>query len=582
MYNFTTYCVLFPENNETNVLSLKQKCDAIGISHKENDTRKTLRYSTESSEEAGFINEKEVKLWINQQGASSFYDDEKSLEYKNWERLLFSEDDDNRILAITLLNAKYRPKPKFFSLLLALGLFHENEKIKETAEYILLPYIEKSRWDLMKLDAIVGAVPFIVEYLNNTKDPLNNFFDINYFLLWRRLLTKQFKKTSLKMSTKNFDFIYKSKEFKQDFSEITNISLRLENGDSISYLIKLLDRCPKVDSIHIYSDKVYQLTADELSYLNRTSLIVKNLELPEVQYDSPVLEKVKFLEWIYYKEINYSDYFFPNAIYKLDLLGTTVQRMDISSTAPYIKELILCLTEKSTLPDCIFDCKSLSTLHVHDSKIEKVSSKFKNLEKLKMLCLKGSEFLEFPVEFMLTPNFDFLYHLSPPKNGDYRFDQYEKFGDLNRIDWENKEITEFPYALCVLDNLKSMNFESSKISEIDNRIAKFKSLEILSFGDNQFERFPTSIFNMPNMKSINFEQNLISKLSFDFFVKANKRNIIIDLRNNPIKSLPEISIDFKKENRIKNSGKIIFTPGSIPRQTIAKYQSVFGEEFIVG
>jgi len=209
----------------------------------------------------------------------------------------------------------------------------------------------------------------------------------------------------------------------------------------------------------------------------------------------------------------------------------------------------------------------------------RVDEKIKQLRRIEIVCLNGSKFEEFPIEFFLLKKLRFMIGLDAPFD-DLRLDVYKKLPGGKKLMLENMGMTEFPYQLAPLPNITHLNLEGNHISTIDDRIMDFKILdEIIMYG-NKLTQLPHSLLKNKNLKVFRAVANQIASISFEWIVFTNQQKIILDLQNNPIDNLPPIPMNFDSKKIEKNSGKILVDKNTIPLKQIELYQSVFGEEFI--
>ena len=280
------FCISFSEKEEGFYIDiLKSKFEQIGISPKEKDQRPVFFYQKEDQRKLNSVCDKVLKKWINDQGTSVFVKDENSKTYKNWERLITSEMSENVVLGILMINSDFRPTPKFFSLLLYLGLFRDgDELIKNTAESILLSYVELKTWELLKKDA--GKLHQF--YIHERYHLYRLYSDLNYLQFWSVFFDNKLlgKGRGLYLSSDNIEFIFNSPVFRNLIRNVKEITLRIEK-ESLSYsTLEFLVKLPEVTSMSIYSDTEYFLNKDELRLLNIMDLNLNNiyLNLESVSY----------------------------------------------------------------------------------------------------------------------------------------------------------------------------------------------------------------------------------------------------------------------------------------------------------
>jgi len=507
-----------------------------------------------------------------------FLKDENSLEYKNWWRLLTSGDPDNIALAITLIKGADRPPPKFFSLWFFLGLYAEDGLVQETAESFLLEYFEKEYWEALRLSKISS----LKKYISDVDNPASHFFDINYLYYWEEHILP--KRTDaefgfLFVSSKNTEILSQSKYFKKNLSKVVQINFRLEEGDDLKFLFYLLKRKPALKELNVVATKAYPLSIQILRLLNRQYLFLKNFVFPDVGNSRIRLRKVENLEWVYAEEIYFTDQIFPNLI-NLDLMGTRVEKMDISNIDEELEGLTLSFSRQKSIPEGVYNCKKLLYLHLHDCEINEVSPKMKQLKKLRYLCLTGTTFLSFPNTLFNAPRLDFINDLNVPVDGVYNFEKIRQPKKLRHIIWENINNENFPYAASALKNLRILRFNNSNISKIDDRIGNFDHLETIGFQNCNLPEIPDSFMQLPGISEITLWYNKISSISFEWILFIHKHEIIFNLAENPITDLPAIPGSFQKSEITVSKGSIRFSTGTISAKRLDEYQEIFGTDFI--
>lgn len=584
------FCIIFPKGNSINLFATQNKCEQYGVATTIEEDKQIFHY-VESDLDKNTVSEREVKAWINAQGETLFFENKRKKDFVNWKKLLDSEQEESIALALTLLNNAKRPQPKYFALWLALGSLHIDERIRETGEMMVLQYLTEEEWKMFHQDKIEST---IIDSVREGKK-IPDFVDINYVQFWAEIFVggnAPFFKRSIILRMKGFDKVWKEPEFKKilkkmsvvkkknkpdEIATLASLYIAFEEGDDLTYLKKISAQFLQINALYFYRKDTYQLSKSELKLMNCKYLILDKFLFPKEKI-SFKLDRVEYLEWIYPEAINFLGKYFPN-IYHLDLLGTVVEEMDISQNVDKLTELILCLKNQKTLPLCIYDCKKLVHLHIHNSVITKIDESIKRLRKVDLLCLKGTKFEEFPIEFFLMKKLDFMVGLDAPQD-DLRLGVYKKLPGGRRIMFDAMGIEEFPYYLAQLPQITFINLECNKISGIDDRITAFENLESIILYGNELTELPDSVLKNTNLKEFRAVANQITNISFDWISFANRQGVTVDLFENPIQRLPSIPIDFDRERIEKDKGKILVDKKSISAEQIELYQSIFGAQFI--
>jgi len=584
------FCIIFPKGNSLNLFATQKKCEQLGVATSIETGKNVFQYDIEKGSSENTVSESDVKAWINAQGETIFFENKKKKDFINWKKLMYSGQDESLALALTLLNTAKRPQPKYFALWLAIGSLHRNESVRETGEMMAFQYLTTEEWKLFHRDNIETN---LLKHVRR-EQRLPDFIDINYLQFWAEIFMEisddcLFFYDSLILQTKGLDEVWKEPKFKKilkkmsvikrknkpDEKRTISLYMEFEQGDDLTYVKKISTIFSQINVLYLYRKDVYQLTRNELKLLNRKFLLADKFLFPKEKI-SFTLDKVENLEWIYPEAINYSGKYFPNLNY-LDLKGTVIEQMDISQNVDKLTELILCLENQKTLPSCIYDCKKLERLHIHDSVITQFDEAIKKLRRVDIVCLTGTRFEKFPVELFLLKKSVFINDINAPMD-DLRLSEYKKLGKENRLAFSDFVMDEFPYFLARLP-INSLSFERPNFFKIDERILDFPTLESLSIDNGKFEKMPEVLLKLKTLKTLVIRENNISAISFEWFLFVNQQEVIIRLNDNPIHHLPEIPLDFDSTTIEKDRGQIFLNKNLIPSEEIEQYLSIFGKDF---
>ncbi|KAG4096113.1 L domain-like protein [Neocallimastix lanati (nom. inval.)] len=100
-------------------------------------------------------------------------------------------------------------------------------------------------------------------------------------------------------------------------------------------------------------------------------------------------------------------------------------------------------------------------------------------------------------------------------------DEVLKLSKLEKLDFSNCQISQFPSKLKSLPNLKSLYLWKNNIKQLPNDISELKSLEHLDLGENYLTSIPDTIGQMENLQSLLLYNNDISALPESIY-KLNK------------------------------------------------------------
>jgi hypothetical protein len=99
------------------------------------------------------------------------------------------------------------------------------------------------------------------------------------------------------------------------------------------------------------------------------------------------------------------------------------------------------------------------------------------------------------------------------------------------------KMTEIPWWVFKMPQLKELNMTNQKIKEIPEKIGELQYLEELNFTQNKLTKLPESIGNLINLKKLQLDFNKIEKLPDSI---GNLKNLNwLCLEANAIKSLPK-------------------------------------------
>lgn len=567
--------IIFPSNDD-NVFQLKLKCEQFGITT-ESDNQRSIQlfYQKEELNHPNAINEKILKDWFNDMQPSIVFENEQM--YNNWKQLLDSEQEENIVLAISLLNTPTRPEDKYFALWIAAAAFHSSVAVQETATQLAFQYLTKE--ELEKFGK--RNLRDLLYYKFKQDGTVQGFIDINYIQFWAKSFKPRahfLNPNKVVLSTKNIDDVIQHPKFSEwIMDEIHELELLVEDGDDLSGLESLAKNYTITKSIKIVSVASYPLKKRELRSMNVPYLKVKNVIFPELSIDFPPLGQVNRLEWEYPEDIDFSDVFFPN-IKQLDLKGDNVRNFNIPQIKKQLSFLQLSFRQQNHVPSIVYDCTELKGLHIHYSKIKAFSPAISNLQKLTSLCIEGTELEEFPTDFFRLPNVEFMYGISVSREKVDFKPEYQYYGP-NRLFFSGKTVREFPYGLASLKGLNELNLNKTSISSIDERISKFKIKKIY-FDSPALTKIPDALKGVKTLTSITLYNGQIDEISFDWVKHVNENGLYLSLTANPIEGLPLIPTDFDTSQVVKNRGTVSLDRKCVSRDAIVLYKQIFGEKFL--
>jgi Leucine-rich repeat (LRR) protein len=574
-YQISDFAIRFPPSSDPAVLSLKQKCEQLDLIEVSNDSRKVFDLETPHSPKVHdqTVTEIELRNWINNLGESTVFAGED--EFENWERLLFSDAPENKILALTLLNTRLRPEAKFFSLWLALGSLSSDEGVRETAEMMVLQYLTTAEWQLFEASKISATITRFVKQ----NQELPHFIDTNYLQIWSELLLTNspfFTQKWLRLTNNGLEKILEYPILLDKLPEITQFNYRITDKESPLFLDFFQKHCPNIKYLQVFSDAPRHFSSEEFGGLNSENLIVKNCYYPAAEKPMPKLSKVNKLEWIYPDKVNFYDDLFPK-LTSLDVLGTMIERFEIDQIRLNLENLVYSFSEQNTLPPVTYDCVNLKEIHPHDLTNFEFPPEVKKLKKLETICFGESTLKRFPVEIGLFSKLRYAWGVDLKEVANFQNHSFKGPMDITLM---HKKMKEFPYYLGVIQKLKTLGLMFNEISTIDERILQFSKLESLTIGQNKFTEIPDVLRQLPKLKYLYLSNNQITNVSFDWVLLANQKRLQLNLQDNPIDDLPLIPFGIDLNKIEKNKGKISLRKNQIPQKRITEYTKIFGPKFL--
>eukprot|EP00833_Pecoramyces_ruminatium_P010194 jgi/Orpsp1_1/1184226/evm.model.c7180000088624.1 len=162
--------------------------------------------------------------------------------------------------------------------------------------------------------------------------------------------------------------------------------------------------------------------------------------------------------------------------------GNSDKIIDGVHEIPNLKELTV-ISDLKSIPDSIFNIKSLEYLDLSDNSISKIPEKIGNLENLKHLNLRW--------------NYDIS--TIPDKIGNLR--------NLEYIDISSSSIASIPNSLCDIKNLTYIDLHYNKISKLPENIVNLKELNYLDLEENKLKTIPNELGELKNLEYLNLSYN---------------------------------------------------------------------------
>jgi len=587
------FCINFPGIHLSNEdLMLKAKCGELGILAEERETRQEFNFITGSdSSMSNSITAQNLKDWFNQRGTVNIFDNLSDEEYENWKRLLFSKQEDSIILALSMLNTKKRPVPKFFSLWLALAQFHTSTKVRETAQSFVRIYLSK---DEIALLCEKKMSTYLQRSFNDASE--NHFININYLQAWTNLLTPDpiFFKHKYNKYFESKDLIESWEEF--NIGEILqhshSFSLIINSEDGIKSLHFLVEKLNDSKYIGLAACQPVKISPETWACLAQTTTIhLNNIRIDESELNEFLpLPEVTNCNFKTPGELTLSTHLFPKLTW-LDLTAKSIKSLKIQEKEETIT-LLLNLTETQHIPDEVYHSETVASLHLKFTEGIFIDDRIQNMTRLIELAFGSkTECLQLSDELFKLPKLINIFELDHEVLQKTLSPTVSYSGPSAMI-LGGKALTEFPYYLSNCKKLLQLCFRAHEITEIDDRVANFKNLFQISFPDGNMKKIPDSLMKIPRLAWLDLYRQDISEISFEWIVFAYRRKALVNLGGNPINTLPEIPADFKIEDIVQDEiesyprerrpqkGWVSLNRGNIPDEQIERYKEFFGDKFL--
>jgi hypothetical protein len=109
---------------------------------------------------------------------------------------------------------------------------------------------------------------------------------------------------------------------------------------------------------------------------------------------------------------------------------------------------------------------------------------------------------------------------------------------LEILELRRNNLSEFPVNICHMAALRTLDLSHNKISDIPPDILEMKTLEFINLSHNHLKHFP-DISRLHSLRYLNLSHNFISRIHQSI---AERRNLLVQLRFNPLISLPPLLI----------------------------------------
>ena len=197
---------------------------------------------------------------------------------------------------------------------------------------------------------------------------------------------------------------------------------------------------------------------------------------------------------------------------RMELRGTAQTELpDVFDRFTHLEYLSIAIDNLAQLPPSILELSNLRELTVFGPGMKSLPSGWNNLSSLERLTITNTQITGFPTELNGLPKLKALILLrnkinSVPEN-------FPAFPSLEQLNLSENAITKLPdFSKC--NNLKWVTANKNSITEV-----------------------PAHIFENQNLRRLNVAHNQITELAFP--PRCPQPHYALNLRNNPLKSIPE-------------------------------------------
>ncbi|KAF9950160.1 hypothetical protein BGZ70_001480 [Mortierella alpina] len=195
----------------------------------------------------------------------------------------------------------------------------------------------------------------------------------------------------------------------------------------------------------------------------------------------------------------------------------------------------LSLASNITIPDCIFEMRSLTILLLQKNRITTISPRIARCTQLVSLNLSYNRIQHLPVEMKECRNLQHLL-LSVNSIGSLSAAVCESWTNLLNLDLHTNELRHLPEQLGCLKSLRRLNLAINKIEEIPASIGQLQLLEWLNLNDNKLTTLPSTMDQMQKLVKMGIVQNKLQTLP----AALARLSMLykLDCRRNEIQYLP--------------------------------------------
>ncbi len=200
---------------------------------------------------------------------------------------------------------------------------------------------------------------------------------------------------------------------------------------------------------------------------------------------------------------------------KISLWAKMTEIPEIICSLPSLQQLVIDPNNLSTLPTTIGNLSSLTVLFVSDNQLSSIPESVGDLKMLRKLYLYNNKLTSLPEGICRLPSLEIL-HVA------------------------DNQLSSLPAKIGDLASLRELRVSQNQLSLLPESIGNLCVLQTLSLDSNQLICLPESFGNLKSLQKAELSHNKLNSLPESFSqLGQSTRFKEIDLRENPLKSLPQ-------------------------------------------
>jgi internalin A len=169
------------------------------------------------------------------------------------------------------------------------------------------------------------------------------------------------------------------------------------------------------------------------------------------------------------------------------------------------EELDLTSKALGSLPDQLWQLRSLKRLRLGDNRLREIPDEIAELSNLEWLDLYDNELEEIPNAVTRLPNLQML--LLAGNQLESIFDSIAQLSNLRILDLSNNRLSTISNGIFNLSNLEWLDISNNEITEIGSGIDQLTKLTTLDLSNNDIQELPDKICQLENLLALDLRGN---------------------------------------------------------------------------